>query len=66
MIHLKYLWWDFRGWLRRLPEKLAWKAAWMLPRKVALFAFVRVYGAWGHCGPDFEPVYKTWEHAKPR
>ena len=38
--------------------------AWTLPRRVALHAFVRVYSAWGELGPDYDPVYRTWEEGK--
>jgi hypothetical protein len=40
-----WYWWDVRGWCRRQPERLAWWLAWSIPRKVALFAFIRVFGA---------------------
>lgn len=62
---LGYRWWLLKHWSKRLPERLCWHLAWWLPRRIALFAFVRVYSAWGGCGPDYEPVYKSWELGKP-
>lgn len=47
----------------RSLDALAWRIAWLLPRKVALYAFVRVYGNWGECGADYAPVYEAWESA---
>jgi len=36
--------------------------AWSLPRRVALWTFIRVYAAdGGNPGPDYERVYKAWE-----
>jgi len=36
--------------------------AWRLPRRIALWAFIRVYAADGQSpGPDYERVYKHWE-----
>ena len=52
-----YYWFRIRLWCRTRPEKIAWWLAWKLPRRVALYAFVRVYGVLGECGPDYEPVY---------
>lgn len=46
---------------RGLAETLAWRIAWMLPLKVALFAFVRVYAVLGGCGDDYARAYNAWE-----
>jgi hypothetical protein len=36
--------------------------AWLLPRQIALWTFIRVYAADGQSpGPDYERVYKAWE-----
>lgn len=61
-----YRWWKLTVWypgrLRwHLRETLPWKIACLLPRKVALFAFVRVFGVLGYCSPDYEAAYKEWE-----
>lgn len=60
------LWW--RGeWYWRVGrhltvEALQRKVAWLLPRKIALWAFIRVYGCTGDGpGPDYERCYKAWE-----
>lgn len=66
MIDWGYVWFRMRlacwygphDWLR---ERLPWWIAFHLPRKVALFAFVRVYGVIGECGPDYARVYAAWE-----
>jgi len=47
-----------RFWLTdRLPRWIAMR----LPRKVALFAFIRVYAVLGTCGPEYDAAYKAWE-----
>lgn len=58
-----YHWWMTVWWFRRLPNKFIWWVAWKLPRKVALYAFVRVYGVIGDIGPgnDYARAYKLWE-----
>lgn len=58
---MRYWWWRTRLWVRGLPDRFAWQVAWWLPKKVALYAFVRVYGKWGECGPEYDAVYKAWE-----
>ena len=47
-------------------ETLPWWIAWRLPRKVALLAFVRVYGVLGECGPDYKAAYDAWEQGRGR
>lgn len=42
-------------------EKFLWWVAWKLPKRVALFAFVRVYAVLGYCGPDYDAAYKAFE-----
>ncbi len=42
-------------------DQLTWTFAMLLPRKVALYAFVRVYAVIGRCGPEYSEVYKAWE-----
>lgn len=41
-------------------ERLPFKVAWWLPQKVALFAFIRVYGVLGECTDDYIRVYDAW------
>jgi hypothetical protein len=54
--------WPLRSRLRYFcTETLPWWVAFHLPRKVALFAFIRVYGVLGICGPEFEAAYAEWE-----
>lgn len=49
-----WFWWTTEG----LPMAIAWA----LPRRVALWAFVRVYAADGEApGPEYERAYKAWE-----
>ena len=64
--HPGYRWFCLRVWWRGLPDRVTWWLAWKLPRKVALYAFVRVYGAWGECGPDYDHVYRAWESASSK
>ena len=47
-----------RRWFTDIPMKLAW----MLPRKVALWAFIRVYACDGDGpGPEYSQKYDAWE-----
>ena len=58
---LIWYWWDLRYWWHRAIERTQWKIAWLIPRKIALYVFVRVYAVTGDCGPDYDRVYKAWE-----
>ena len=55
-------------WRHFWRETLPWKLAWLVPRKIALFVFVRVYGAtWKDCpGDEYGIVYKGWEQGNGR
>lgn len=61
-------WYCVKLWFRELPEKVAWKAAWLLPRKVALLAFVRVCSASGDAPGNitYESAYRAWESGRGR
>ena len=64
---LGYRWFCFRVWRRETAEKLRWKVAWLLPRKIALLAFVRVMACTGDSpGPEYSNAYKAWEHGAGR
>lgn len=57
--------WGVRSWwIWFRSEGLPMAVAWSLPKNVALWTFIRVYGVKGDCGPDYEPVYKLWEAEK--
>lgn len=45
-------------------EKLPWFVAMHLPRKVALFAFVRVYSVLDSFSNDYNNAYNLWEKGK--
>lgn len=62
-VSLGYRWFCVRLWFWELPNRLAWRLAWLLPRKVALLAFVRVCAATGEGPSDvtYESAYKAWE-----
>lgn len=52
-----------RWWTDTLPMKCAW----WLPRKVALWAFIRVYSCTGDApGPDYGNAYDAWEKGAGR
>lgn len=39
--------------------------AWALPRRIALWTFIRVYAADGEApGPEYSRVYKAWERGE--
>lgn len=47
-------------------ERLAFRLAWWLPRRVALWAFIRVYAADGLApGPEYDRVCRAWEAGAP-
>ncbi len=65
---MRYLWFTIRLQFKENIEWLAWKAAFALPRKVALLAFVRVAAASGQGPSDitYEGAYKAWEEGAGR
>lgn len=54
---------SLRLWRRETADKVRWKIAWLLPRSVALLAFVRVASATGQAPDDvtYQSAYKAWE-----
>jgi hypothetical protein len=60
--------WKFRSWLSYQPENISQKIAWMLPRRVALWAMIRVAahattGKWGNEHPDaigYKEMHDRW------
>jgi hypothetical protein len=61
-------WWQFCWRNGVMQDRMARWAAWKLPRRVALHAFVRVAAASGF-GPDeltYESMYKAWEEGRGR
>lgn len=41
--------------------------AWRVPRRIALWTFIRVYACDGQGpGPEYERVYKAWERGEGR
>lgn len=56
-----YLWFRLRLWCRETRSALIWKAAYALPRSVALIAFVRVYAVLGTFSSDYDNAYKAFE-----
>lgn len=57
-----------RLWWHESVEWLAWRAAWALPRYIALLAFVRVCSATGDSPDDirYGTAYKAWERGAGR
>jgi hypothetical protein len=47
-----------------LLDRLQWKIAWLIPNKIALYVFVRVYAITGRCDSDYDLVYDTWVEKK--
>lgn len=66
-----YRWWiltwlwphQARYWFR---ERLPFRLAWWLPRKVAYFAFIRVYAVLGECGDEYIAACRAWEAGQGR
>ena len=54
------VWWPGRArwhWHETLPRKVAM----LLPRKVALLAFVRVYAVLGRVDPNYTEICAIWQ-----
>ena len=68
MNYLKFrLWWFRASILRWWTDTLPMKCAWLLPRRVALWAFIRVYACTGDGpGPDYSRAYDAWEKGAGR
>lgn len=66
MNRLRGEWWWYVS--RRLNmEALLWKIAWLLPRSIALLAFVRVSASTGEApGPEYATAYKAFEKGAGR
>lgn len=45
-------------------ESLPWYIAYLIPRKIALFCFVRVYSVLGSFSDDYSNAYNIWESGK--
>ena len=59
--------WYLSGWLAWVKEATPRQLAWMLPRRVALWAFIRVYAADGEApGPEYSRCYDAWERGAGR
>lgn len=56
-----YWWFVLRQKWACFNRDLSFRLAMRLPRRVALGAFIRVYGVRGDCGPDFDWICKEWE-----
>lgn len=55
--------WLLRGWWAWVVDTFPQQIAWLLPRKVALWAFIRVYAASGESpGPEYRRAYDAWDH----
>jgi hypothetical protein len=62
-----YWWFCLKLWRRETVEHLRWKAAWWLPRSIALLAFVRVYSASGDSpGPEYGRAYDAFKNGAGR
>lgn len=48
-------------------DAVQWRLAWWVPRKIALYVFIRVYACTGD-GPDdsYSRIYKAWEDGAGR
>ena len=54
--------WGPRGWYFWMIEAIPRQLAWMLPRKIAWWALIRVYAQTGDApGPEYGRVYEAWE-----
>ena len=71
MSWIGYRWFLFRHWKAGLPNRIAFWLAWKLPRRVALWVFIRVYTAtitelsWD-TGDIYRQCYDGWEKGNGR
>ncbi len=53
--------WYFSGWWYWFKEQVPMQLAWWLPKKVAYWAFIRVYAKSGNGpGPEFKQICDEW------
>lgn len=65
-VPLRWHWWDVRCvWRHFWREAVPLRIAWLLPKRVALLAFIRVYSVIGRVGPDFDVVCNEWRLKYP-
>ncbi len=63
-----YVWYSVKIWCLERPEKITRALAYMVPRSVALWVFVRVCAA-TRLAPDevtYENAYKAWARGEGR
>jgi hypothetical protein len=66
MNQLRSAWW-WHVSRRFNMDALRWKLAWLLPRSIALLAFVRVSASTGEApGPEYHAAYKAFEKGAGR
>ena len=58
--------WRFKLLWREWQDRLAWRITYLLPRRVALFAFIRVYSVVGEASEEYGRVYDAWMAGKGR
>lgn len=64
---IKFQWFWNRAKVKYFfKESLPWFIAWKIPRKVALFAFVRVYSTLDSFSSDYERAYHNWDSGRGR
>lgn len=65
---LGYWWFCVRLWRREMLERLRWRAAWLMPRSIALLCFVRVCSASGDDPGSitYDRAYKAWKDGAGR
>ena len=58
-------WWNVSR--KMTAEAWRWRVAYWVPRKVALFVFIRVYACTGEApGDEYRAIYDAWEHGAGR
>ena len=53
-----------RLFIYKFKDRLFWYIAYLIPRKIALICFVRVYSTLGSFSEDYELAYDAWESGK--
>lgn len=66
-MRISYVTFSVRLWWRESIEKLRWRIAWLIPRKIALLCFVRVSASTREApGPEYSNAYRAFEQGAGR
>lgn len=62
--NMRYLLFRLRLFYRESVEKIRWKIAYLIPRKIAILVFVRVHSVLDYCPESYTEAYRLFESGK--